>query len=242
MDLTRPLSVAAFLAGLLSLWYLAPFAYRRSHERRFEQLCRAGRTIVLTSDDGPGAELTPRLLDLLRHHGVSATFFVLGRRAEDQPALVHRLSEEGHEIGSHTYDHLDAWKARPSRVARDVDRGIGVVAGHGGDASLFRPPYGKLTAAGFLKGQRRGLRYGWWTVDSRDSWERRPIADVIAELEARGGGVTLMHDYDRYNLEQDGVSHVDYVLALTGSIIELAQSRGYHLRTLDQLLTAGRTG
>jgi peptidoglycan-N-acetylglucosamine deacetylase len=232
-----PLSVAASLAGLTSLWYLAPLAYRRYSEQRLDQLCRSRRAIVLTYDDGPGDELTPLLVDLLRHHRVSANFFVMGRHGDDHPHLVCRLLEEGHQVGSHSYDHVNAWKALPGRVVRDVDAGIAVVAELGGDATLFRPPFGKLTVAGLVQGGRRGLRYGWWTIDSRDSWARRPISDVIGEVEARRGGVILMHDFDRYDVADNGVSHIDYVLTLTEGIIEFATNHGYQIRTLDQVYT-----
>ena len=235
-----PLSIGASFVGLISLWYLAPFAYRRYYEQRLGQLCRSERVIVLTYDDGPGVNLTPLLLDLLRDHSVSATFFVLGRRVEDHPDLVRRLLYEGHEVGSHTYDHTNAWRALPARVVRDVDAGIALVAEQGGDATLFRPPFGKLTAAGLVDGRRRGLRYGWWTIDSGDSWARKPISDVVGEVEAKRGGVILMHDFDRYDVTDDGVSHVDHVLSLTERVIDFARTHGYQLRTLDQLHTEGR--
>src|SRR5688572_10324897 len=61
------------------------------------------KQIAFTFDDGPDPETTPRVLDLLARHGAHATFFVVGRRAEQHPELVRRLVEEGHAIGSHSY-------------------------------------------------------------------------------------------------------------------------------------------
>ena len=234
-----PTVLGGVLVGFAALWHILPFAYRLYGEYRLRHLCQERRTIVLSYDDGPGAELTPRLLGLLSRHSVLATFFVMGRNAEDRPDLVRRLVEAGHEVGSHTYAHTNAWRALPARVADDVDAGMAVVAHQGGDSRLFRPPYGKLTLAGLMGGRRRGLRYGWWTIDSGDSWARRPISEVIDEVEAKRGGVVLMHDSDRYEDAIDGVSHIEHVLSLTESIIEFANGHGYRLRTLHGLDSDG---
>ncbi len=58
-------------------------------------------------DDCPPrvAEVLPRLLDIFMRHHVRATFFVLGWIAERYPGLVRRISDEGHEVASHGYDH-----------------------------------------------------------------------------------------------------------------------------------------
>ncbi len=225
------------LAGILGglCWFLVPFALRQRAERRLAALCKAKRAIVLTYDDGPGATLTPQLLDLLSESGVHATFFVLGQNAKAAPDLVRRLVQEGHEVGSHTYDHTNAWKVSPIRAARDVDAGVATVAKLGGDRNLFRPPYGKLTLAGLIAGLRRGFRYGWWTLDSRDSWDRRPMAEVLADLKAQGGGVVLMHDLDEYKDTTGDLSHIDYVLQLTTKLIALAKSDGYQVMRLGDL-------
>ena len=48
------------------------------------------RRIALTFDDGP-TPWTADILDVLREHGVPATFFVVGARAADRPDLVERM-------------------------------------------------------------------------------------------------------------------------------------------------------
>ena len=68
-------------------------------------LCRTTthrRVVALTFDDGPDAEETPRVLDVLKRHGVRATFFVVGERIEAHPELLLRMLSEGHTIGNHT--------------------------------------------------------------------------------------------------------------------------------------------
>ncbi|WP_119165452.1 polysaccharide deacetylase family protein [Algihabitans albus] len=225
----------AAVAALTFIWFLVPFAYRKYEENRLARLCRDQKTIVLSYDDGPGETLTPLLLDLLLEHRAQATFFFLGRNVEGKTDIAQRLISEGHEIGSHTQDHSNAWKTEPWRVARDLRSGIRTVETLGGDAKLFRPPYGKLTIVGLLDGLAGALRFGWWTVDSRDSWDRRPVEDVVAEVAAKGGGVVLMHDFDRYGPPSNGVSHIDHVLALTKGLLDCAERSGYRVRRLTDV-------
>ena len=191
---------------LVLLWFLLPFAAKWG-EARLDKRCRAGRVIVLSYDDGPGPGLTPLLLDLLGDYGVKATFHVLGRNAALSPGLMQRLVTEGHEVGSHTQDHANAWKTSAFRFARDLAAGVTTVDAFGGQGRHFRPPFGKMTLAGLVQGLILRLHYAWWTVDSRDSWDRRPIADVLAELTRRGGGVVLMHDFDTYSRAPSSPSH-----------------------------------
>jgi hypothetical protein len=62
------------------------------------------------------------------------------------------------------------------------------------------------------------LRTAWWTIDSGDTWERLPAVDeVIARVREQGGGVVLLHDFDRSG------DRCRYVLDLTSRLVELAQ-------------------
>jgi peptidoglycan-N-acetylglucosamine deacetylase len=61
--------------------------------------------VALTFDDGPDPVFTPRVLDILAQFGVRATFFVIGKRAEQHPEIIRAIAEAGHEVGNHTYTH-----------------------------------------------------------------------------------------------------------------------------------------
>ena len=218
-------------------WFLLPHLDRRRREAALARLCREGRIIVLSYDDGPGTGTTPALLDLLAARKVQASFFVLGRSAEARPDLVARLLAEGHEVGSHTHDHSNDWKTWPLRSAADRDAGVALIDRLGGDGRLFRPPYGKLTLAGWIAARMQRLQLAWWTLDSRDSWQRRPVEAVLEDIDAAGGGVVLMHDGDAY--EKSGPGHAEYVLDLTGRIIDFAEAGGYRFLRMGALLDRG---
>ncbi len=81
----------------------------------FEGLIRSAGCLALTYDDGPEPVLTRRVAEVLARHGVRATFFLLGRRAEAAPAVADALLDAGHELGCRSYEHLNAWKHWPRR-------------------------------------------------------------------------------------------------------------------------------
>ena len=67
----------------------------------------AGPVVTLSFDNGPEPEVTPHVLDVLRRHGILATFFVIGGKLADpaRHALAGRAHAEGHWIGNHTFSH-----------------------------------------------------------------------------------------------------------------------------------------
>lgn len=227
------IATALLLAG--GAFFIAPWLWRRAGERRLAEAAARARAVVLSYDDGPGRSLTPRLLDLLASRNASASFFMLGRNAEASGDIVARALAEGHEVGSHSHDHSNAWKSWPGTVARDFAKGHRTMAALGAGGALFRPPYGKLTLLQWLIERRRGSRFAWWTVDSRDSWDRRPVSEVVAEVRQKGGGVVLMHDWDSYPHARGEPPHAEHLLSLTGAILDLAEEQRLKVMTLSEL-------
>src|SRR5262249_10657688 len=78
--------------------------------------------VCLTFDDGPDPTYTPAVLDVLKSHAVSATFFVIGQKAERHPDLIRRMAAEGHVIGNHTYSHSDPEKTSAHDLIAEVGR------------------------------------------------------------------------------------------------------------------------
>lgn len=234
--------IGLWTVTVAALWFGLPMLFRRLSEWQLSRLCAAHRAIVLTYDDGPGTVLSPRLVQLLGHHGARATFFLIGARAETHPDIVQALREADQEIGSHTQAHLNAWKTSPLAPVRDIRAGCQTLARLGAATALFRPPFGKATLGTLLFGWRKGLTSAYWTVDSRDSWANpRPVEEVLTLVERRGGGVVLMHDCDAPPRSLRSGSHPDHVLRLTEALISLAAEKRFTLLPLGALLAASRT-
>lgn len=93
--------------------------------------------------------LLPELLDMLAEAGCTATFFVLGEVAEEQPRFVRRIAEAGHEVGSHGYLHLRATERSPRAFAADLRRSKSLLEDLLGEPVLgFRAPEWSLRSLG----------------------------------------------------------------------------------------------
>ncbi|MBN2438515.1 MAG: polysaccharide deacetylase family protein, partial [Deltaproteobacteria bacterium] len=123
--------VAPFLPGM---GFFLPVISRR----------RTGRkAVALTFDDGPDPDVTPRLLDLLRRHGVQATFFVTGERAERHPEVIRGILSKGHTLGNHSYRHDPLLMLRSRATLREeVARTQDVLSMFAVRSLVFRPPVG----------------------------------------------------------------------------------------------------
>jgi peptidoglycan/xylan/chitin deacetylase (PgdA/CDA1 family) len=150
---------------------------------------------LLTFDDGPDAEHTPAVLARLATFGVRAAFFLVGKRISD-PALVERIAGAGHLLGNHTFAHaVPRWR---DFDGSDVQKCQELVP----QATLFRPPLGRLTPGLWLAARRLKLECVGWSLDSGD-WRCRSEADAlqcareVLEL-VRPGDIVLFHDDHRW--------------------------------------------
>ncbi|MGB8258950.1 MAG: polysaccharide deacetylase family protein [Terracidiphilus sp.] len=158
--------------------------------------------LALTFDDGPNPAWTPRLLDVLASHGVSASFFLVGRFAHAEPGLVRRISAAGHLIGNHSWSHLNLARTAAWRVREELERTSGTLEEiAGAKVRFFRPPFGARRPAVLRLARELGMEPVLWNAMTSD-WEN-PSADQIADrltktidgLERRGRAANIvLHD------------------------------------------------
>lgn len=93
---------------------------------------------------------THKILELFKKHNVKATFFTLGYIAEKFPDLIHEIVEQGHEIGSHSYSHLDLRKTSKERIIEDIKKSIKILKDVSGQEILgFRAPFFSINEKSF---------------------------------------------------------------------------------------------
>jgi peptidoglycan-N-acetylglucosamine deacetylase len=157
---------------------------------------------ALTFDDGPHAQGTPAVLELLAAADVRATFFLVGEQIERNPALAREVVAAGHFVGVHCHRHRNLLRLTPRQVRADIDRAVAAIGDATGLApTLYRPPYGVLNASALRLANARGWRTLLWSHWGRD-WEQRATPESIAALVTEGAGegsVLLLHDADDYS-------------------------------------------
>jgi peptidoglycan/xylan/chitin deacetylase (PgdA/CDA1 family) len=204
-----------------------------------ERKAKERHALVLTFDDGPGSSLTPVILNILAEGKAKATFFLLGRNIAGREAIVRQIAEQGHDICSHGYDHLHSWKVSPLRALSDIKRGwtaIDAVLETSRQKYPFRPPNGKLNVICLLYLLIRHVPIVYWSVDSGDTWRRRPDNHRLAQLAERAGGVvSLAHDFDRKNENTNR-----FVIESVRAALAMAADRGMQVLTVSELLGFGR--
>jgi len=183
------------------------------------------KLIALTFDDGPRRSTTTRLLDGLAERGVKATFFLIGCQIADNEDVVRRMDREGHQIGIHTFDHVQLTELNQA----DFDTQVGTtrtllkdLLGH--NDFLLRPPFGKWDEG---VRTRAGCPIILWSIDPED-WDDKNTARVVEEVvsQARDGSIILLHDIYAQS--------VDAAL----QIVDRLHAEGYYFCTIDQLFAA----
>ena len=158
--------------------------------------------LALTFDDGPNAMWTPKLLDALAKHNVRVTFFMLGGRAETQPALVRRVVAAGHLIGNHSWSHPNLARSSSSRIGEELRRTQDVLQQiTGATVKFFRPPFGARRPAVFRIAHALGLQPVLWNAMTSD-WSEPSAERIAAALmkridaaQARGRAANIvLHD------------------------------------------------
>ena len=210
--------------------YYSPIAWRLHRVRALRKKVTRRRIVALTYDDGPSSSVTSSVLDLLASHKAKATFFMLGRSAQQNRSVADRVLKEGHDVGCHSDQHLNAWKVVPWRAVSDINAGYDRLSAWVAPDGMYRPPYGKMTVPTQFAIRNCKASIGWWTIDSGDTRTPLPRPDkVVDRLIHEGGGIVLMHDLDR------SAERNKFVIETTALLLEAASLESFQVKTLSEL-------
>lgn len=188
------------------------------------------KVIYLTFDCGYENGNTEPILDALKKHNVQATFFVVGHFLEAAPELVVRMVEEGHTVGSHTYNHPDittldgpeAFQEEMDAVKEKFEEVTGREL-----AMYYRPPEGKCSSENLRAAKELGYSTFFWSLAYVD-WdtEKQPShKEALEKLTSRihPGAVVLLHNTSQTNGE------------ILDELLTEWEKLGYTVRPLDEL-------
>jgi peptidoglycan/xylan/chitin deacetylase (PgdA/CDA1 family) len=220
MMLVRLIVLAATLAPLPALAQPCPNPHALGTSRVLEvdpaSMPRVGRKqfpqtlplqakeLVLTFDDGPIPDTTPKALDALKAECVRATFFLLGRNTEANPALARRILADGHTVAHHTYSHQNLSKVPIAVAETEINRGFEEddVAIYGQRRTdpvtpFFRfPGFASTPALLDMLARRRIVVFGAdvWASDWNEMSPSAELSLILKRLEAVNHGIVLFHD------------------------------------------------
>ena len=184
--------------------------------------------VALTFDDGPTRKYTEAILDCLKENQASATFFVLGSRADDCPDLLQRMVLEGNEIGNHTFSHKQLTTLSKANIEEEI---IATQESIHNVTNLYpgiiRPPYGSKNDT--VMECARGKRIVTWTIDTED-WRSKNAEAIVNKVikDVKDGDIILMHDLY--------ASSAEAVMILVPKLQEM----GFQLVTVSELYEYGK--
>jgi peptidoglycan/xylan/chitin deacetylase (PgdA/CDA1 family) len=222
------------------------------------------KTIALTFDDGPTYN-TPAILNVLKRHGVKATFFVIGKHVDSQTRYGRQAVAEGHVIGNHTYSHPTPSKGgafnklTAKQQAYEMDQTTTRIKSKlGVTPCFFRAPGGADSGTTTLKLARaRGMSVVNWTYDSQDwrspqyastSFQNTIYANSASTRSAHP--ILLMHDGGSTQYRGNTAAALDRVIRYykargyvftdpNGRVLPV--SRFVHAKASAYTVTAGST-
>lgn len=191
------------------------------------------KLIALTFDDGPDKDFTPQVLDILKENNVKATFFVVGEMVSWSPEILKREYEEGHEIGNHTFTHINVAKRSYSEINKEINQtqeAIKKVTGK--EPSLFRPPYRAISRDMCTIAKDKNMNIVLWSnLDPRD-WSNPGVNYIVETImnKVQNGTIILLHDY---NNTRNSTTQTIQALKV---VVPKLKAQGYKFVTVSELI------
>ena len=191
------------------------------------------KVIYLTFDCGYENGNTPMILDALKKHKVSATFFTVGAFVKECPDLIKRMAEEGHTVGNHTYHHPDMSKISTKEAflkeLADVESLYKEITGKD-MVKYYRPPQGKYSKENLQMAKDLGYHTFFWSLAYVDWYQdQQPTPEEAFEKllgRIHPGAVVLLHNTSSTNAQ------------ILDELLTKWEEMGYTFKTLDQLISA----
>lgn len=174
----------------------------------------SSKVIYLTFDDGPIPEVTPLVVEILKSYNWKATFFCVGENVSRYPEVFTLLLEEGHRVGNHTFNHMQAFRNPADVYLRNVYKAREWI-----DSRLFRPPHGQLTG-GLKRALMKDFTVVMWDVLTYDYDAGMKEEEMLKILkrELRPGSIVVFHD---------SLKARDRMLKVLPKALEYWKSEGY---------------
>lgn len=188
------------------------------------------KLVALSFDDGPNTETTVHMLDVLKKHGVKASFFVIGDNINEESAVVmQRAHSEGHDIENHSKTHCAMPSLTADSIKAEIEYTSVLVEQYVGERpQFFRPPYIAVDRKMF-----DAIDLPFICGEGCEDWMSEVTADQRYErmhASARDGLIFLLHDFVDNDNTVEAVDRIIPVLKENGfefvTVRELFRRKG----------------
>lgn len=158
------------------------------------------KAIALTFDDGPNSKYTNELIDILNANKAKATFFMLGSEMQKYQSNLLYVYNNGFEIGSHTYKHINMKRVSISEIKSELNKTNEVYKTITNDnIKLVRPPYGAYNDKILSS---IDYPFVMWNIDTND-WRYHDKDYIVNHIldNVTDGSIILMHDSYKTTIE-----------------------------------------
>ncbi len=178
------------------VWHAVPSLIQHLYPARVWSKEDSGNMVYLTFDDGPVPGVTDYVLEELAKRDQKATFFVVGDNVRKNPSLAREILDQGHQIGNHTFHHLNGWKTKRHSYLDNVDlcdRTIEDLLGI--KTQLFRPPYGLIRSTQAVEVSRSHQIVMWTMLSGDYDLSLKPELILKNSMRhTREGRIAVFHD------------------------------------------------
>ncbi len=194
------------------------------------------KKVVLTFDDGPSPQWTPKILEELRKANIKATFFMIGHHVKKYPSIAKRVAEEGHTIGNHGFAHSVILYYNLAEIEEEIKYTEFVIKEITGQTTkYFRPPKAWLKKSIKEKIKSMGYETVLWSLNSKDwvSFNHRTMVNFI-NRRVCNGDILLFHDSGNI-LSTEGGNRSQTVKAIP-LLVKSLKEKGFEFVNLEDLL------
>lgn len=189
------------------------------------------KVLYLTFDAGYENGNTETILNALKKHNVSATFFVVGTYIESEPELIQRMIDEGHTVGNHTWHHpnmsgietMEEFK----KELTDVEDAFRQTTGQE-MTKYYRPPQGIYSESNLEMAKELGYQTFFWSLAYVDWYadDQPTKEEAFDKLLGRihPGAIVLLHSTSSTNAE------------ILDELLTKWEEMGYQVRPLSELV------
>jgi peptidoglycan/xylan/chitin deacetylase (PgdA/CDA1 family) len=184
------------------------------------------KQIIFTFDCGAGINSVDKILAVAQKHNLKLTFFTTGKFAEQNPEVIKKFADGGHEVFNHTYSHPHLAKITDDQIKEELEKADGIISALTGATTkpFFRPPYGDRNQHVWNVAANLGYQSVYWTTDALDWMTGRTSEQTKERIYSslKNGEIILMHVGDD----------------ITGNILDevftYIEERGYKIVSLTE--------